>query len=589
MTMIWSASPFAIFWLAADPIKILSGLVLGVVMVGIMLLILRSMGIDSQTPPAMVWRKIKLFFGALILPILASRKLKEADILEEGGKLSEALAIYLRLFDFDGMLSSNATLAIHNETLLERIEDICERTGYDFPAEQINRFREDIYDYYLVRQMHLTPVDYDGTPLHRPENEDRFKDKLNMTQERDLIKGFEHFLSTLIQRIQEHLHRGGVVARPRVKKPQVSPSQVGLNTPDVPMGAEDSADAAGEQGDIYRNDPERALPARGFAPPSGHAAPPKEANPFSVDDPRSPFSESTGTLRKLTGVEEDQPSANPFASPAPAAPNANPFAQRSQDALAAVNGGPVMPMQARPAGMAIPQPAAMPVPAMAAPAPQPTGGFPNFGQAPATTPSGTFPAPGGFPGAAPRPAAPSFPQPVSPQTMAPQPTGGFPGFQGPPLGGQAPRPAASGFPQPMAPQPMAPQPTGGFPGFQGPPLGGQAPRPAAPGFPQPMGPQPTGGFPGFQGPPQAAPMPPAGAPFPQPTGGFPGMQGPSTGSMPSPRPAAPGFPQPTGGFPGFQGPPQSAPMPPAGSPFPQPTGGFPGFQGPPAGFPGQKK
>jgi hypothetical protein len=34
---------------------------------------------------------------------------------------------------------------MHNDTVMERIEDICEETEYAFPHDRIARFQEDLY------------------------------------------------------------------------------------------------------------------------------------------------------------------------------------------------------------------------------------------------------------------------------------------------------------------------------------------------------------------------------------------------------------------------------------------------------------
>lgn len=538
MASSWALALTGSLLFAAKASKIMGAIGVLVVLLFIIYLMIRSLGFNSKTPPKMVLRKLSVVLRSFYAPLFYPRKLNAANELHDAGKLAEALEIYLNVFDFDGLTSSRAEIAIHNDTVLEYIEEICEQTSYDFPSERINRFREDLYDYFLVKTKYLAATDYDQTPLHRPENEDRFKDDLNLSKESELIEGFEHFLTTLCSKIEQHLKQGAQVLPRGTKTSKPKPeaqAQFAADTPATPadpFAASAPAGPFGGTGESAQVDlpPPPADPFGGNANPFGGADEPAEigsppdpfassapagdvaapaglfgdgqasdADPFSFNDPLDPYHDATGVMHKLPGAAEDPPAA--------AAPPPPPVGDGTQ----------MTPMPAPPPGLGTS-------------VPQPTGGFPGLG-----APNSGIPAP---------PAPSGFPQP----------TGAFPGFGDAPA---APQPTGA-FPG-TAPGGGFPQPTGAFPGF------GNQGAPAAP--------QPTGAFPGMGG----APMtPPLGGGFPQPTGGFPGFQ--------QAPPAAPtgGFPPPAGG--GFPG--GGAPMtPPAGGGFPQPTGGFPGFQQAPQGLP----
>tara|TARA_B100001989_G_C24546531_1_gene471165 strand:- start:1689 stop:3230 length:1542 start_codon:yes stop_codon:yes gene_type:complete len=500
----------SVFFAALSAQKIIGAAILSLLLLFIVFLMLRSIGIDSKTPPSMIIRKIKLFFRSVYAPITFGKKLEKAEALEDKQNMAAALEIYISAFDFDGMLSTNAKIAIINDTILEKIEEICDRTGYTYPVERINRFREDIYDYFLVRQKYISPMDYDGTPLHRAENENRFKDEIGLAQERALTDGFEQFLTGLVKKIQKHTKSSGVVILPRGQKHKADPGEVQSEM--MPIEAPMSTFNNVEEESIApppAQEEEIADPFAGMSTDSGFGES-AQGNPFAVEDPKDPFNEATGTINRLPGAEDDLAQAD-----------------SAFGSLLSKKEEPI-PAPPQPAGM-----------------PQPTGGFPGFGNPQPPAPAqGGFPQPtGGFPGFGNQQA----PAPTPPPTGMPQPTGGFPGF-----GQQPPAPAQGGFPQ-QTPPPQAgfPQPTGGFPGFgQQPPA--PTPPPAQGGFPQP-----TGGFPGL------GQQPPAPA-----QGGFPQQTPPPQG----------GFPQPTGGFPGFG---QQQPPAQQGG-FPQPTGGFPGLGNPQA-------
>ena len=529
----WGATLLPYFILAAEPVitktkeasplKLVAAVAIVIIMIVTVYMMLRSLGFDKRTPPTVVFRKIMFWFRAQVAVRTLSGKLNKAEELESKGKLGEASQIYLNNFLFDGLMSTNAKVAMHNEELLERIEEVCVRAYYDFPADRINRYREDLYDYFLVRERLLDPDGAQNVPLHRAENEERFKNSLNLSQEKSLIEGFQNMLTSVVKKLQNHM-KGGARIRSKEEAQAVLREQAAERM---------------EQAQIQQQAVAPAAPAPSAAPslfggasenPFGSAP---ASNPFDQEI-ASPFDDSPGD--PFGGMSSSPPAApfgssggddipNPFGSSAPIdnpiAPPTPPSSSPDDDAFGDLLSRPPEPEPAPP------------VPAMGAPMasgmPQPTGGFPGM--------AGGQPQPtGGFPGMT---------------GGQPQPTGGFPGLGGPPANG----PAGGGFPGLGAGQP---QPTGGFPG-----LGGGQPQPTG-GFPGMTGgqPQPTGGFPGFGG---GQPQPTGGFPGlgggqPQPTGGFPGMTG--------------GQPQPTGGFPGFGS------NPPQPSGFPQPTGGFPGSNPP---------
>ncbi|TNE44227.1 MAG: hypothetical protein EP343_31235 [Deltaproteobacteria bacterium] len=545
MSFRWELIQNPNFLFAAKASKVILAIVVAIGLLGIVYWMLRSLGIDRNTPPSMILRKLYGFLRSFYRPFLSGGKWKKAAKWEEKKKYDAAVDIYLDLFDFDGLTSSRASIAIHNDRCLEHLEDVCKVVGYPFPNDRINRLREDIYDFFLVKQKYLSPTDYDGTELTRPENEQRFSDKLNFSQEQALVDGFRNFMQSFTAKLKKHIISGA----PPIVTPEdsavsvsnvnmdsvVNPFEAGGNPapavfepPADPFGSSPPVEAEiplpeppGIFGQAQQDAPLPAPPDPFGAPPAGQQPaslgappmPPSEPNPFSIDDPRVPHHEATGRIHKLPGEHDD------FVQDSPA--------ESTQIAPMPTPGGPGM---AGGPGF-----------------PQPTGGFPGFGGAPAT--------------------------PNPPMTPAfPQPTGGFPGLG---AGPATPPPGVA---------PSAPQPTGGFPGFAGTPgtpIPGSQP-PGTPGFPQP-----TGGFPGFAGAP-ATPNPAATPAFPQPTGGFPGFAaGPNTPTPGSQPPGAPGFPQPTGGFPGFAAgpatpPPNPGSQPPGAPGFPQPTGGFPGFGGAPS-------
>lgn len=562
MSLRWEFVDRHSVFLAASLTKVLWGLLLVVGLLAIVYWMLRSIGIDRNTPPSMVWRKVLAFVRSFYRPLLIRGQWKKATQLEESQKLDGAVDIYVQIFDYDGLLSSQVSIAIHNDRCLEHVEEICKRVGFPYPAERINRLREDIYDYFLVKLKYLSPSDYDGTPLIRAENEHRFFDKLNLRQEEQFIEDFREFFESFSTKLKRHIASGA----PPIEAPVVSTASY----PDMAAGTAGASvsesygmgsfDGAGF-GNAGMSQPVSQpivapLPAAPgifgsnrvedapLPPPpdlfggSGFSG---EANPFALDDPRMPHHEATGRLHKLPGVADDTP-----------------FHQGLRDVE--------LPLQEEPTRQGpIPKPPVQPTLRPVNPGlggPQPTGGFPglSLGGTPAAP---AFPQPtGGFPGLGQGAPTPAVAQ-VSPSAF-PQPTGGFPGF------------AAQGNPFSAAPSaaPSTPQPTGGFPGFAKPTH--PAPTPAPGTGSQPPGapnfPQPTGGFPGFAGG-SAAPAPS----FPQATGGFPGFGSNIPISPASPAPAS--FPQPTGGFPGFG---QGGNVPTSGAPsFPQPTGGFPGFGGAP--------
>lgn len=539
--------------------------VIGALLLVIIVLMLRSLGFNSKTPPSMVFRKMLVFIKSFYAPILLGKKLAKGEELHDNGKLAEALDVYLSVFYFDGLTSTRHQIAIHNESILERIEEVAEETSYTYPLDRISRFQDDLYDYFLVKMKYLAPSDYDGTPLHRPENEERFRDKLNLSQERQLIESFEHFLTTLVHKIQQHiksgakiLPRGTRTSAPREAIPPMEEAFVSTDTPSASMDPFGSAPSEGQEvgpppdlfggstslfGEAEQAEELPSPPADPFASPVdpfGHSssgpavevsAPDdlfaqEDQNPFSINDPHDPFNESTGVLHKLPGAVEDQG----LLPPAPVERNTQGSVQAIQPPT-------------------IPQPSIPSMPAV--PGPQPTGGFPGLG-APTVAPPMTAPM------------TPPGPAMNHPTGGFPQPTGGFPGFAAP-TNNFAATPTNNGFPGlgpgQVGQTPQAPQPTGGFPGFN---ASNPVAQPTASGaFPN-VGinsgmPQPTGGFPGFTAPSVAA-VPPLSAGMPQPTGGFPGFTGSSAGL---PAMNTGGFPQPTGGFPGFAASnPNAAPLPP---------------------------
>lgn len=549
MSFRWELIQSPSFLFAAKGSKVILAIVVAIGLLGIVYWMLRSLGIDRNTPPSMILRKLHGFLRSFYTPVLSGGKWKRAAKWEEKKKYDAAVDIYVQLFDYDGLLSSRASIAIHNDRCLEHLEDVCKVVGYPFPTDRINRLREDIYDFFLVKQKYLAPTDYDGTELTRPENEQRFSDKLNLTQEQALVDGFRNFLQSFSAKLKKHIISGAPpIVTPEDPSQSVAVSNVDLENvvnhyeggvseaisapplpaPSDPFGAPAAVEAPLPEppGIFGANQSDAPLPAppnpfgNAVSQPAELGAPPAppmpsapEPNPFSIDDPRVPHHEATGRIHKLPGQEEDH-----ISSPA----ESTQIAPMPQPGNAGFPGGPGFP--------------------------QPTGGFPGMGSTPPT----------------PNPAAAATP-------AFPQPTGGFPGFAGPP---PTPNPGMA---------PSTPQPTGGFPGLTG-GIGTPAPGSQPPGAPN--FPQPTGGFPGFGGAP-ATPNPAATPAFPQPTGGFPGFAGgpgtPAPGSQP---PGAPNFPQPTGGFPGFGGAPATpnpagpASQPPGAPGFPQPTGGFPGFGAP---------
>ncbi len=581
-SMIANHHPF-LFVAAMSASKIIGSVVLLLFLLFVGYLILRSMGIDHHTPPSMIFRKIRLFFRSFFAPFLYKKRFAQAEALDKKGQVAEALDIYLSLFDFDGLLASNANIAIQNDTILERIEDICDRTGYEFPAEQINRFKEDIYDYFLVRQKYLSPADYDGTPLHRPENEKRFKQNLNLQQEQALIEKFEQFLTTLVTKLKKHSQKDGIVIRPKSDQPKMGSPDVfaveeempASNAPMASFASQEALQSPLSASSQQVEEEEVADPFAGLGPASASASvedssdPFASQNPFAVEDPKDPFKEVTGTINKLPGPADD---------PSPIAASSDPFAGISSSNT---NQPPATPAPASPSSSSFPSstPTSSEPPQSFPPnpftTPQPTGGFPGFGNSsPAPTPSS--------------PSLPS-PAPTPAPTSMPQPTGGFPGF------GQT-QPSA---PNPLLNQnPLQPQqPTGGFPGFNQPPTPAPGfPPPAnnpfappqqqnpsvGPAFSTPSGtfgsvpapptPQPTGGFPGFTSQPPAPNPTPAPTSMPQPTGGFPGFTPQPPAPAPAPTSSMPGMPQPTGGFPGFgqPTPPPNPGFPPQNQPFPSP-------------------
>ncbi len=538
-----------LFFFAAKGSKIIFGFLVALVLLAIVYWMLRSIGIDRNTPPSMVGRRIMSFFRSTYRPLLMGGYWKRAARLEENSKFDGAVDVYLQLFDFDGLINTRASIAILNDRVLEHLEELCVQVGYPFPTQRIDRLREDIYDYFLVKQKYLAPSDFDGTELIRPENEHRFSEKLNLSQEYSLVDGFRNFLESFARKLKQHILSGAPpivtaeqqqaaqhslemsvpdngalpssmafesidpfgVSRPisgdeiaapadLFNPPVLEASQPPALTPAPGIfGAGVSTDAPlPPPPDSFVSGPGMTAPSVGGPPVGGPPSLPVDANPFSFDDPRVPHHEATGRLHKLPGSEDD----SPFQS------------------------GPPSEEEATQTGPA-------PIPASAPPGfPQPTGGFPGF-------------------------------------ASQPQPTGGFPGFSSQPPGSATPPPNVSGAPG-------FPQPTGGFPGFSSQPPGPATTPSGTPGFPQP-----TGGFPGFNSQPPGPATSPSGAPgFPQPTGGFPGFssQPPGPATPPPNVSGAPGFPQPTGGFPGFASlPPGPVTPPPSGGGFPQPTGGFPGF------------
>lgn len=548
MSFHWDSVNIPSFLFAAKVSKYLWGLLVFAGLLGILYWILRSIGIDRNTPPSMIWRKVLAFARSFYRPIFLKGRWKKAAQCEESQKWDAAVEMYVQLFDYDGLLSSRANIAIHNDRCLEHVEDICKRVGYPYPADRINRLREDIYDYFLVKMKYLAPSDYDGSALIRAENEHRFFDKLNLRQEEQFIEDFREFFESFAAKLKHHILSGAPpVVTPVIPKPASAGESVEISN----ISLHDNMDSRDSQWAEEHTGSDLAIPQE--AKPSMLAPAPSifgggrveeaplppppdlfagsrggftaEPNPFSLDDPRVPHLDATGRLHKLPGAGEDR------------AFQANP--QESRKSSPPISDTARLGLSSPPSSSA------------SAAFPQPTGGFPGFAAGPAAPiaspqPTGNFP---GFGGNVTAPAAQAVQ--VAPKApVAPQPTGNFPGL------GIGATPFAS---TPMAP--ITPQPTGGFPGFANAPSVGPGTPSPAPSFPQP-----TGGFPGFgTGSPAPAPN------FPQPTGGFPGL---GQGKPPqTPSPSAINFPQSTGGFPGFGGNPVS----PVASTIPQPTGGFPGF------------
>ena len=164
------------FYFAAKGSKVFLGILVALFLLGILYWMLKSIGIDRNTPPSMVWRKFLSVLRSYFRPILTSGHWKKAARLEENKKYDAAVDVYMGLFDFDGLINARASIAIRNDTVLEHLESICVQVGYPFPNQRISRLREDIYDYFLVKQKIQSPTDFDGTALIRAENEHRFSE-----------------------------------------------------------------------------------------------------------------------------------------------------------------------------------------------------------------------------------------------------------------------------------------------------------------------------------------------------------------------------------------------------------------------------
>ncbi len=504
---------------AIKPGKVAGIVIISLISVGILIWLLRSLGIDRNSPPDMIWRKIRVLFLSYFGPIVGSKKWKEAERLEKEGKYSQALKIYFSLLELDAFMSSSATLAVHNDTVLEKIEEICEKVGYPFPEEQLSRLREDIYDYYLVKQKVLSPSEYDSSLLNRPENEARFEDKISLVQEKKLIDNLRDFLSSFIEKVIHHIESGAPPIQKKEKKPELplpeekpgglplpsnapfqqsgqsplgeepsSVTQPPISEPALSKSPFPSSDGAEEEDEPLRDEEGTALSAPPPPPEVAKKLFSSSSSLFSAEEKKEEADDPFAKLLSNSGDKAEESQQSPQNSPQQNEPpkiSPPPTSQSSAQISAPIpSNSPESPN--------------IKIGGQNSGAPQPTGGFPGI-----QNQNSPFPQPtGGFPGV------------QNQNSPFPQPTGGFPGVQN---------------------QGARPQPTGGFPGIQN----QNSPFP-----------QPTGGFPGIQN---------QNSPFPQPTGGFPGMT-PAPNPNGNNRPNAPanqGGSQPFGG-----------PFQPAGSGFP---------------------
>jgi hypothetical protein len=468
--------------------RAVSAVIVGSLLLLILLVMFHSMEWTRGTSPSLMLRKFWAWLRGLSPPGFARKMLKRGEEFLKKGEWLKAVDLYVKNFDFDGMMSSNARIAMKNEAILSQLEILCLQVDYAFPAKQSGRLREDISDYFTVRKKYLTPTEFHGEELNRAMNEDRFKDELNHFLEARLVGAYIEFFNEFIRRLREHIAENG----PFAPQPEMlSQGVFGDNMEEPDPFAQDEMETVAPFAGAAMGGGENMLNPSSYAPPVDSPYEDTQS-PFGVDDPVDPFRDQTGTIHRLSGPNDAPqeattagfPSAPPegFTSSPPPANLFDSGAAPTFPSSSPETGFPSAPSE----GFASSPPPASPFGSLSSSSPEMAEESTLIGKAPASPFASSSSPFSSASSPAPSTGSGGFPSPTSTESSPPSGSGGFPGL-------------GSGS-SPFASQPSG---SGGFPG-----LGSSNPFESKSN-------SSSGGFPSIAG--------SSSGPFPSPTGSFAGF------------------------------------------------------------------